>query len=334
MKNLLEIKNLHTYFETRRGQIKAVNGVSCTIEEGKTLGLVGESGSGKSQTAMSILQLFEPNQKIYGGEIIFEGEKISSFNRSQMEKIRGNDISMIFQEPMSSLNPVFTVEKQISEVLILHKKMDKKEAAKRVEELLAQVKIPNPHVVAKQYPFELSGGMNQRVMIAMALACEPKLLIADEPTTALDVTIQAQILKLMNELKEKQNTSILFINHDLGVINQMADEVAVMYCGQIVEQSPVDYIFKHNITKYNHPYTIALLNSIPAITSDRNERLDIIPGSVPHPLNLPSGCKFADRCKYATEKCRKEMPELVSVNENQKIRCHYPNREERENGEQ
>lgn len=333
MKNLLEIKKLHTYFETRRGLIKAVNGVSCTIEEGKTLGLVGESGSGKSQTAMSILQLFEPNQKIYSGEIIFDGKKISDFNRNQMEKVRGNDISMIFQEPMSSLNPVFTVEKQISEVLILHKKMNKKEAAKRVEELLAQVKIPNPHVVAKQYPFELSGGMNQRVMIAMALACEPKLLIADEPTTALDVTIQAQILKLMNELKEKQNTSILFITHDLGVINQMADEVAVMYCGQIVEQSPVDYIFKHDITDYNHPYTVALLNSIPAITSDRNERLDIIPGSVPHPLNLPDGCKFADRCKYATEKCRKEMPELVSVNENQKIRCHYPNREERENGE-
>lgn len=333
MKNLLEIKKLHTYFETRRGLIKAVNGVSCTIEEGKTLGLVGESGSGKSQTAMSILQLFEPNQKIYSGEIIFDGKKISDFNRNQMEKVRGNDISMIFQEPMSSLNPVFTVEKQISEVLILHKKMNKKEAAKRVEELLAQVKIPNPHVVAKQYPFELSGGMNQRVMIAMALACEPKLLIADEPTTALDVTIQAQILKLMNELKEKQNTSILFITHDLGVINQMADEVAVMYCGQIVEQSPVDYIFKHDITDYNHPYTVALLNSIPAITSDRNERLDIIPGSVPHPLNLPDGCKFADRCKFATEKCRKEMPELVSVNENQKIRCHYPNRKEREDGE-
>lgn len=333
MKNLLEIKKLHTYFETRRGLIKAVNGVSCTIEEGKTLGLVGESGSGKSQTAMSILQLFEPNQKIYSGEIIFDGKKISDFNRNQMEKVRGNDISMIFQEPMSSLNPVFTVEKQISEVLILHKKMNKKEASKRVEELLAQVKIPNPHVVAKQYPFELSGGMNQRVMIAMALACEPKLLIADEPTTALDVTIQAQILKLMNELKEKQNTSILFITHDLGVINQMADEVAVMYCGQIVEQSPVDYIFKHDITDYNHPYTVALLNSIPAITSDRNERLDIIPGSVPHPLNLPDGCKFADRCKFATEKCRKEMPELVSVNENQKIRCHFPNRKEREDGE-
>lgn len=334
MKNLLEINKLHTYFKTRRGLIKAVNGVSCTIEEGKTLGLVGESGSGKSQTAMSILQLFEPNQKIYSGEIIFDGKKISDYNRSQMEKVRGNDISMIFQEPMSSLNPVFTVEKQISEVLILHKHMNKKEAAKRVEELLAQVKIPNPHVVAKQYPFELSGGMNQRVMIAMALACEPKLLIADEPTTALDVTIQAQILKLMNELKEKKNTSILFITHDLGVINQMADEVAVMYCGQIVEQSPVDYIFKHDITDYNHPYTVALLNSIPAITSDRDERLDIIPGSVPHPLNLPDGCKFADRCKYATDKCRQEMPELVAINENQKIRCHYPNRKEREDGEQ
>ena len=334
MKNLLEINKLHTYFKTRRGLIKAVNGVSCTIEEGKTLGLVGESGSGKSQTAMSILQLFEPNQKIYSGEIIFDGKKISDYNRSQMEKVRGNDISMIFQEPMSSLNPVFTLEKQISEVLILHKHMNKKEAAKRVEELLAQVKIPNPHVVAKQYPFELSGGMNQRVMIAMALACEPKLLIADEPTTALDVTIQAQILKLMNELKEKKNTSILFITHDLGVINQMADEVAVMYCGQIVEQSPVDYIFKHDITDYNHPYTVALLNSIPAITSDRDERLDIIPGSVPHPLNLPDGCKFADRCKYATDKCRSEMPELVAINENQKIRCHYPNRKEREDGEE
>ena len=328
--SLLEIKNLHTYFETRRGLIKAVNDVSVTVDAGKTLGLVGESGSGKSQTAMSILQLFESNQKIYDGEIIFDGEKISEYKTSQMEHIRGNAISMIFQEPMSSLNPVFTVEKQISEVLMLHRGMNKKEAAQRCEELLAAVKIPNPHVVAKQYPFELSGGMNQRVMIAMALACEPKLLIADEPTTALDVTIQAQILRLMNDLKEKAGTSILFITHDLGVINQMADEVAVMYCGQIVEQSPVEFIFKHDITDYNHPYTVALLNSIPSITSDRNERLDIIPGSVPHPLNLPKGCKFADRCKFATKKCIEEMPDLVSVNENQKIRCHYPNRKERE----
>lgn len=331
--SLLEIKNLHTYFETRRGLIKAVNDVSFTVDAGKTLGLVGESGSGKSQTAMSILQLFEANQKIYEGEIIFDGEKISSYKTSQMEKIRGNKISMIFQEPMSSLNPVFTVEKQISEVLMLHKGMNKKEAAHRCEELLAAVKIPNPNVVTKQYPFELSGGMNQRVMIAMALACEPKLLIADEPTTALDVTIQAQILRLMNDLKEKAGTSILFITHDLGVINQMADEVAVMYCGQIVEQSPVEFIFKHDITDYNHPYTVALLNSIPSITSDRNERLDIIPGSVPHPLNLPKGCKFADRCKYATKKCIEVMPDLVEINENQKIRCHYPNRKEREENE-
>ena len=238
---LLEINKLHTYFSTRKGLIKAVNGVSFTIDEGKTLGLVGESGSGKSQTAMSILQLFEPNQKIYEGEIIYKGEDITKYSRSQMEKIRGNEISMIFQEPMSSLNPVFTVEKQISEVLMLHKKMSKKEAAKRCEELLASVKIPNPHVVAKQYPFELSGGMNQRVMIAMALACEPKLLIADEPTTALDVTIQAQILRLMNDLKNRLNTSILFITHDLGVINQMADEVAVMYsCLLYTSPSPRD----------------------------------------------------------------------------------------------
>lgn len=329
---LLEINNLHTYFSTRKGLIKAVNGVSFTIDEGKTLGLVGESGCGKSQTAMSILRLFEPNQKIYDGEILYKGEDLTKYSTKKMEEIRGNEISMIFQEPMSSLNPVFTVEKQISEVLILHRHMSKAEAAKRCEELLAAVKIPNPHIVAKQYPFELSGGMNQRVMIAMALACEPQLLIADEPTTALDVTIQAQILRLMNDLKHRLNTSILFITHDLGVINQMADEVAVMYSGQIVEQSPVAYIFKRDITDYNHPYTVVLLNSIPSITSDKNQRLDIIPGSVPHPLNLPAGCKFADRCRFATEKCINQMPELVAVNENQRIRCHYPNRKEREDG--
>ena len=303
--------------------------INFSLADSDILSILGPNGVGKTTLIKCLTGLLPWTR----GKTFIDGKKISDYNRSQMEKVRGNDISMIFQEPMSSLNPVFTVEKQISEVLILHKHMNKKEAAKRVEELLAQVKIPNPHVVAKQYPFELSGGMNQRVMIAMALACEPKLLIADEPTTALDVTIQAQILKLMNELKEKKNTSILFITHDLGVINQMADEVAVMYCGQIVEQSPVDYIFKHDITDYNHPYTVALLNSIPAITSDRDERLDIIPGSVPHPLNLPDGCKFADRCKFATEKCRKEMPELVAVNENQKIRCHFPNRKEREDGE-
>ncbi|HHX07042.1 MAG TPA: ABC transporter ATP-binding protein [Erysipelothrix sp.] len=325
---LLEIKNLHTYFTTRRGIIKAVDGVSLSIESGKTLGVVGESGSGKSQTAMSILKLFEHNQKIHDGEILFDGEVISTMSEKELQEIRGNDISIIFQEPMTSLNPVFSVERQLSEVLMLHQDMTKKEAADRSVELLSMVKIPNPEVVVKQYPFQLSGGMSQRVMIAMALACRPKLLIADEPTTALDVTIQAQILKLMNELKEETGTSIMFITHDLGVINQMADEVAVMYCGQVVESAPVDYIFA-NKSEYQHPYTEGLLYSIPRLNSDRGERLDAIPGAVPHPLNLPEGCRFAERCKYATDKCRAEMPELEFVNEFQQIRCFYPKKGER-----
>lgn len=331
---LLEIKDLHTYFETRRGLIKAVYGVSLKVEAGKTLGVVGESGSGKSQTAMSILKLFERNQKIYEGEIWFDGEKISDYGDRELQHIRGNEISFIFQEPMTSLNPVFTVEKQLSEVLMLHQKLSKKEAAKRSEELLAMVKIPNPHVVVKQYPFQLSGGMNQRVMIAMALACEPKLLIADEPTTALDVTIQAQILKLMNELKETHDASIMFITHDLGVINQMADDVAVMYCGQVVESAPVDYIFRAGTTQYSHPYTEALLESIPSISTAKDERLNAIPGSVPHPFDLPKGCRFAPRCRYATEKCENEIPELMSFNGGeQEIRCFYPEKGVRNRGE-
>lgn len=321
--SLLEIKNLHTYFETRRGLIKAVYGVTLKVEKGKTLGIVGESGSGKSQTAMSILRLFEHNQRVFDGEILFEGVDLVSLSEAELRKIRGNDVSMIFQEPMSSLNPVFTVTRQISEVLMLHQKMTKEEAAQRTIEMLASVKIPNPEEVAKMYPFQLSGGMNQRVMIAMALACQPKLLIADEPTTALDVTIQAQILHLMNELKRQNDTSILFITHDLGVINQMADDVAVMYCGQVVETAPVDYIFQ-NKSIYMHPYTEGLLNSIPSLTSEKSEKLDVIPGSVPHPLDLPKGCKFAPRCKFATDKCRNEEPPLIQVEANQTVRCFYP----------
>ncbi len=320
--SLLEIKDLHTYFDTKRGLIKAVNGVSLTIEEGRTLGVVGESGSGKSQTAMSILKLFEQNQKIYSGEIYFDSKKISDLNAQQMSHIRGNDISIIFQEPMTSLNPIFTVNRQISEVLMLHQKLSKKEAEKRSIEMLQQVKIANPVQVNKSYPFQLSGGMRQRVMIAMALACRPKLLIADEPTTALDVTIQAQILRLMNDLKHELGTSIMFITHDLGVINQMADDVAVMYCGQVVESAPVENIFRGS--EYLHPYTEGLLTSIPRLNSERTERLDAIPGSVPHPLALPEGCKFAPRCKYACDKCRKEEPDLVKVGENHSIRCFYP----------
>ena len=320
---LLEIKNLHTYFETRRGLIKAVYGVTLEVEKGRTLGIVGESGSGKSQTAMSILRLFEHNQKTYEGEIIFDGNDLTKMTEAELRTIRGNDISIIFQEPMTSLNPVFTVNRQISEVLMLHQKISKEEAAKRTIAMLASVKIPNPEEVAKMYPFQLSGGMNQRVMIAMALACQPKLLIADEPTTALDVTIQAQILHLMNELKREYNTSILFITHDLGVINQMADDVAIMYCGQVVETAPVEYIFQDK-SLYIHPYTEGLLNSIPSLSSSRNEKLDVIPGSVPHPLDLPKGCKFAPRCKYATEKCRNEEPPLVQVEAHQTVRCFYP----------
>lgn len=321
---LLEIKNLHTYFDTKKGPIKAVYGVDLSIEQGKTLGIVGESGSGKSQTAMSVLKLFEPNQKIHEGSIDFDGKDIVNASLKEMQEIRGNDISMIFQEPMTSLNPVFTVEKQLNEVFILHQNMSKAEATKHSLEMLEMVKIPNPDVVLKQYPFELSGGMNQRVMIAMALACRPKLLIADEPTTALDVTIQAQILKLMNQLKEQTSTSIMFITHDLGVINQMADDVAVMYCGQVVEKAPVDYIFREGRSQYSHPYTEGLLESIPSISSDKSQRLDAIPGSVPHPLNLPKGCRFADRCKYKTARCEEELPGLVKLNEVQEVRCFYP----------
>jgi len=325
---LLEIKDLKTYFRTKRGVIKAVNGASYAVEAGKTLGVVGESGSGKSVSALSVLKLLDANGYIAGGEILLEGKDISKLSTAEMYKIRGNTISMIFQEPMTSLNPVFTVERQVSEPFINHQGLSKDAAAAKVIDMLRDVKIPNPEVVAKQYPHQLSGGMRQRVMIAMALACKPKLLIADEPTTALDVTIQAQILRLMNELKQERKTSILFITHDLGVINQMADDVAVMYCGQVAEKAPVRVIFdKH--TKYSHPYTEGLLLSIPRMDTPTGSRLEVIPGAVPHPLDLPKGCKFEPRCKYATQRCKEEEPELVSVAPNQQIRCFYPEREAR-----
>jgi peptide/nickel transport system ATP-binding protein len=276
---------------------------------------------------MSILRLLDGNGYIDSGEIWFNGRDLTKVSKEDIYKIRGNAISVIFQEPMTSLNPVFTVEKQVSEPFIIHQGMSKQEAAQKVVEMLADVKIPNPEVVAKQYPHQLSGGMRQRVMIAMALACKPKLLIADEPTTALDVTIQAQILRLMNDLKHQFGTSILFITHDLGVINQMADDVAVMYCGQIVEMSPVRNIFAGS--DFMHPYTEGLLRSIPRLDAPSDERLESIPGAVPHPLNLPKGCKFAPRCKYCTERCLQEEPALVAVSDEQQIRCFYPDRRER-----
>ena len=327
--SLLEVKDLKTYFHTRRGIIKAVNGVSYSVDAGRTLGIVGESGSGKSVSAMSILNLVDSNGWIEGGEILFNGTDMTKLSRTEMYKMRGNAISVIFQEPMTSLNPVFTIERQVSEPFIIHQGMSKKEAAKKSVEMLADVKIPNPETVAKQYPHQLSGGMRQRVMIAMALACEPDILIADEPTTALDVTIQAQILRLMNNLKKEKGTAILFITHDLGVINQMADDVAVMYCGQVVEMSPARTIFDQSISPFLHPYTEGLLRSIPRLDTEVHTRLEVIPGSVPHPAELPVGCKFAPRCKYATEKCRTEEPQLVQVSENQQVRCFYPRKEER-----
>ncbi len=328
---LLEIKDLHTFFTTKKGIIKAVNGVSYSVEQGKTLGVVGESGSGKSVSAMSIIKLLDGNGYIDSGEIWFNGENITDIPKNKMGHIRGNDVSVIFQEPMTSLNPVFTVEKQVSEPFIIHQGMDKKQAAEKVVEMLSMVKIPNPETVAKQYPHQLSGGMRQRVMIAMALACVPKLLIADEPTTALDVTIQAQILRLMNDLKKRIGTSILFITHDLGVINQMADDVAVMYCGQVVEKAPRDIIFEGK-SIYMHPYTEGLMVSIPRLDTPQGTKLDAIPGAVPHPLNLPKGCKFAPRCKYRTEKCDNYQPDLVKVDENHEVRCFYPEKGVRSNG--
>ena len=324
---LLELNDLHTFFTTKRGVVKAVNGVSYSVEAGRTLGVVGESGSGKSVAAMSILQLLDGNGYIESGSIHFDGRELTKLSKGEMEKIRGNEISVIFQEPMTSLNPVFTVEKQVSEPFMIHQGLNKKEAAAKVVEMLKDVKIPNPETVAKQYPHQLSGGMRQRVMIAMALACRPKLLIADEPTTALDVTIQAQILKLMNELKEEHGTSILFITHDLGVIAQMADDVAVMYCGQVVEKATARTIFTKS--EYSHPYTEGLMVSIPRLDTPTNERLDAIPGAVPHPLDLPKGCKFGPRCKYCTKRCEEEEPELVEVVPGQQVRCFRARKEER-----
>ena len=322
---LLEVKNLHTYFKTKKGIVKAVNDVSYSLEPGKTIGIVGESGSGQSVSAMSILQLLDANGYIAGGEVLFEGKDLTKLSLNEMYQIRGNAISVIFQEPMTSLNPVFTVDRQLSEPFIIHQGKTKKEAHELALKMLADVQIPNPEAVIRQYPHQLSGGMRQRVMIAMALACRPKILIADEPTTALDVTIQAQILRLMNELQEEKGTSIIFITHDLGVINEMADDVAVMYCGQVVEKASARTIFSD--CRMSHPYTEGLMFSIPRL--DSKDKIEPIPGVVPHPLALPKGCKFAPRCKYCTKRCMEEEPELKDMGNGQLIRCFYPEKEVR-----
>ena len=324
---LLELRDVHTYFTTKRGIVRGVDGVSYSLDTNKTLGIVGESGSGKSVSAMSILRILDGNGYIHSGEILFEGRDLVKTPMEELYKIRGNRISFIFQEPMTSLNPVFTVERQIGESYMIHQGMTKKEAYKESIKMLSDVKIPSPELVAKQYPFQLSGGMRQRVMIAMALACKPGILIADEPTTALDVTIQAQILRLMNGLKKEKGTSILFITHDLAVINQMADDVAVMYCGEVVEMAPKRTIFSTG--SISHPYTEGLMYSIPRLDTAPGVRLDAIPGNVPHPLALPPGCRFAPRCKYADAQCKVTHPELKEVAPNHSIRCFYPSKGER-----
>lgn len=317
MEKLLQVKDLKTYFYTDDGVVKAVDGVNFEVEAGKTIGVVGESGCGKSITAMSILRLIpDPPGRIVNGEIMFDGRDLTKLTDEEIRHIRGNDISMIFQEPMTSLNPVFTSGYQIMEALMLHQKLNESEAKKKAIEMIKMVGIPRPEKIVDEYPHQLSGGMRQRVMIAMALSCQPKLLIADEPTTALDVTIQAQILELMNSLKEKLNTSIMLITHDLGVVAEMADHVVVMYSGKIVEDAPVTELFGNP----RHPYTIGLMNSIPSLI-DEGKRLENIKGSVPNPLFLPKGCYFNPRCKFATDECRKAQPELREIAPGHKVSC-------------
>lgn len=318
MGDLLNIKNLKTYFYTEDGVIKAVDDVSLSIREGETLGVVGESGCGKSITAMSILRLIpNPPGKIIDGEIIFDGEDLTKVSDAHIRKIRGNKISVIFQEPMTSLNPVFTIGDQIIEAIVIHQNMNQEQARKKAIEMLKLVGIPRAEEVVDAYPHELSGGMRQRAMIAMAMACNPKLLIADEPTTALDVTIQAQILDLMRDLKNKTNTSIMLITHDLGVVAEMADHVVVMYAGKVVEEANVLEIFKNPM----HPYTVGLLESKPILNQDK-ERLNSIPGQVPNPLNMPEGCYFHPRCSKAMDICRKQQPTLCTVKDGHKVACH------------
>jgi oligopeptide/dipeptide ABC transporter ATP-binding protein len=317
---LLEIRNLKTYFDVRGGVLKAVDDVSISIDAGETLGLVGESACGKSVTASSVMRLIPiPPGRIAGGEILFDGIDILKLRESEMRKIRGKSISMIFQEPMTSLNPVFPVGDQVSEVITLHEKLSAREARDRVIEAFRLVRIPAPESRINDYPHQMSGGMRQRVMIAMALACNPRLMIADEPTTALDVTIQAQILELMNQLKAETGASILFITHDLGVIAEMAQKVAVMYAGKIMEVADVETLF----TDPKHPYTVGLMSSIPVLgIGKRQRRLSTIPGVVPSLFSLGAGCLFHDRCVDVFEPCDRVAPPMVDFGNGHLVRCH------------
>ncbi len=316
-KNLVEIKNLKTYFYTEDGVVKAVDDVSFNIKKGEIIGVVGESGCGKSVTAMSIMRLIpSPPGKIVGGEILFEDKKILELKDDEMRAIRGNDIAVIFQEPMTSLNPIFTIGYQIEEVIMLHQRLNKVEAKKKAVEMLKLVGVPRADEIVECYPHELSGGMRQRAMIAMAVSCNPKLLIADEPTTALDVTIQAQILDIMKDLKKKLDTSIMLITHDLGVIAEMAEYVVVMYAGKVIEEAPVIELFQNPM----HPYTEGLMKSKPSLDKDV-DRLYSIPGQVPNPINMPEECYFCARCPKAIDICRKQQPSIREIRPGHKVAC-------------
>ena len=314
---LLEVRDLSVHFTTDEGVVRAVEHVSFEIFPGKILGIVGESGCGKSVTSLSILRLIpDPPGKIVGGEVLFEGKDLVKFEEKEMEKVRGNDISMIFQEPMTSLNPVFTIGDQIMEAILFHQGVHKAEARRKAIEMLGRVKIPDPGTRIDAYPHQLSGGMRQRAMIAMALSCQPKLLIADEPTTALDVTIQDEILKLLREIQSEMGMAVMLITHDLGVVADMADRVMVMYAGRVVEQGPIASILR----QMRHPYTRGLVNSIPSL-EERKKRLPTIPGQVPDAMALPVGCKFHPRCYLMIEECKKEEPPLFQVDEEHFSRC-------------
>src|SRR5437899_1636960 len=320
MAHLLEVKNLKTHFPTRAGLVRAVDEVSFYIDRGELLGLVGESGCGKSMTALSIMRLIAPPGKIVRGEILFEGKNLLRLSNAGMRDVRGNDVAMIFQDPMTSLNPVFTVGEQIAEALRLHRKLSRKAARAAAVDAMREVSIPDPELRVNDYPHQLSGGMRQRVMIAMALACDPKVLIADEPTTALDVTIQAQILELLNNLRRTRDLAILLITHDLGVVAEVADRVAVMYTGKIVEESPVDELF----ARPKHPYTEGLLRSVPRLTANdvaKAERLQTIEGMVPKPTKLPPGCHFEPRCPYRMPRCKEGAIPLYPIGVAVMVRC-------------
>ncbi|MEY8353152.1 ABC transporter ATP-binding protein [Lachnospiraceae bacterium 54-53] len=317
---ILEVNGLTTSFKTERGMMKAVDGMSFHVDKGEILGVVGESGCGKSVTSQSILRLYDESYTAeYEGEVLLDGTDVMKLPLSQMQKLRGSEISMVFQDALSSLNPVFTVGQQIEESVIIHQKLKKEEARKKAVEMLKLVGIPAPESRVDQYPHELSGGMRQRVMIAIALACQPKLLIADEPTTALDVTIQAQIMDLILELNKKMNMGVILITHDLAVVAETCNRVIVMYLGQTVEEADVNDLFDNPM----HPYTNGLIRSIPKIEGGREKRLYMIQGMVPLLNQIPKGCRFAPRCRYASGKCREEMPPLKAVSETQKVRCWY-----------